>query len=154
MSLNEITVLAPPEAVWAVLADPPSYEHWVVGNKAIRSHDPGWPSTGTEFHHKVGFGPVAIKDRTVCLEAEPSRRLVMRVRALPVGKGIVAFELEPIRSGSATVVRMDETIDAGPARFLAPLSEPLVHLRNAETLRRLRRLAEDHSRSSLGADKP
>jgi hypothetical protein len=71
----------------------------------------------------------------------------MRVRALPVGKGIVTFELEPIRSGSATVVRMGEQIDAGPARLLAPVFDPLTHLRNAETLRRLRRLAEERYRA-------
>ncbi|HEY0397658.1 MAG TPA: SRPBCC family protein [Acidimicrobiia bacterium] len=147
MSLNEITVDAPPQAVWDVLADPPTYEYWVVGNKAIRSYDPGWPAPGTEFRHKVGFGPVTVKDTTVSLEAEPPRRLVMRVRALPVGKGIVTFELDPIRSGSATVVRMGEQIDAGPARFLAPAFDPLTHLRNAETLRRLRRLAEQRYRA-------
>jgi uncharacterized protein YndB with AHSA1/START domain len=147
MSLNEITVDAPPQVVWDVLADPPTYEYWVVGNKAIRSYDPGWPAPGTEFRHKVGFGPVTVKDKTVSLEAEAPRRLVMRVRALPVGKGIVTFELEPIRSGSGTVVRMGEQIDDGPARFLAPVFDPLTHLRNAETLRRLRRLAEERYRA-------
>ncbi|HEV7687915.1 MAG TPA: hypothetical protein VGQ80_15175, partial [Acidimicrobiia bacterium] len=40
-----------------------------------------------------------------------------------------------------------EQIDAGPARFLAPAFDPLTHLRNAETLRRLRRLAEERYRA-------
>ena len=39
MSVNETTVDAPPQAVWDVLADPPSYEEWVVGNKVIRDYD-------------------------------------------------------------------------------------------------------------------
>jgi uncharacterized protein YndB with AHSA1/START domain len=149
MSFNEITVEVPPQAVWDVLADPPSYEYWVVGNKEVRGYDPHWPAAGTEFRHTVGFGPARVKDTSVSLEAEALRRLVMRVRALPIGKGVVSFELEPIRSGSATLVRMGEQIDAGPARFIAPIIEPLTHLRNAESLRRLRRLAEDRYRAGL-----
>src|SRR4051812_36331350 len=106
MSHNEITVDAPPPAVWDVLADPPSYEEWVVGNKAVRDHDGHWPAAGSEFHHTVGFGPFAVKDKTVCLGAQPPLRLVMNVRALPVGHGIVTFELSEI--GSTTLVRMEE----------------------------------------------
>src|SRR5256885_6720222 len=106
MSLNEITVDAPPPAVWDVLADPPSYEEWVVGNKAIRDHDRAWPAAGSEFQHKVGFGPFAVNDKTVSLEATAPRRLVMNVRALPIGHGVVTFELR--EEGAGTLVRMEE----------------------------------------------
>ena len=145
MSVNEIEVDAPPAAVWAVLADPPSYEEWVVGNKEVRDHDPEWPAPGTEFHHKVGFGPLAVKDKTVALEASPGRRLAMNVRALPVGHGIVTFEL--IEAGEGTRVRMEERPAGGPVKPLWPLLAPLVKLRNAETLRRLKRLAESRHRA-------
>ena len=151
MSLNEITVDAPPPVVWEVLADPPTYEYWVVGNKMIRRHDHNWPSPGTEFHHKVGLGPVAVKDKTVALEADPARRLVMKVRALPFGTGIVTFDLLPAGTGAATLVRMGERVESGPARFLAPIVDRLAYLRNAETLRRLRRLAESRHRSARTA---
>ena len=140
MSVNEITVDAPPRAVWEVLADPPSYEEWVVGNKEIRGHDPQWPVPGTEFHHKVGFGPLAVKDKTISLEAEAPSRLVMNVRAWPVGHGIVTFDLA--EDGGSTVVRMEERPAGGPMKLLWPVLDPLVKLRNAETLRRLKRLAE------------
>ena len=146
MSVNEITVDAPPAAVWAVLADPPSYEEWVVGNKGIRGHDAGWPAAGTEFHHRVGFGPVTVPDKTVSLEAEPPRRLVMNVRVLPVGHGIVTFELA--ESGSGTLVRMEERPAGGPLKLLWPVFEPLVKLRNAATLRRLKGLAESRHRAA------
>ncbi len=119
MSRNEITVGAPPLVVWQVLADPPSYEEWVVGNKAIRDYDPNWPAPGTEFHHKVGFGPLAVKDKTVSLEAEAPRRLVMNVRALPVGHGIVTFELA--EAGSGTLVRMHECAAGGPMKLAWPV---------------------------------
>ena len=146
MSVNEIIVDAPPPAVWAVLADPPSYEEWVVGNQAIRDHDAGWPAAGTEFQHRVGFGPVTVRDKTVSLEAEAPRRLVMNVRALPVGHGVVGFELA--ESGSGTLVRMEERPAGGPLKLLWPVFGPLVKLRNAATLRRLKGLAESRHRAA------
>lgn len=145
MSLNEITVDAPPSAVWDVLADPPSYEEWVVGNKAVRDHDPNWPAQGTEFHHTFGFGPLAVKDKTVSLMAQPPLRLVMNVRALPVGHGIVTIELK--EDGAGTLVRMEEHGTGGPMKVLWPVFDPLVKVRNAETLRRLKRLAESRYRA-------
>ena len=149
MSVNEIEVEAPPSAVWAVLADPPTYEEWVVGNKEIRAHDPKWPGPGTEFHHKVGFGPVAVKDKTVSMEAVTSRRLVMNVRAFPAGQGVVTFDLT--EAGEGTHVRMEELPAGGPIKRLWPALVPLVKVRNAETLRRLRRLAERRHRAQAAS---
>ena len=85
MARNSTTVNAPPQIVFDVLADPCAYEHWVVGNKAVRHFDDAWPAPGAEFHHTVGFGPVATKDKTTVVEAEPARRLVLEARAMPVG---------------------------------------------------------------------
>ena len=149
MTVNEIEVDAPPAAVWAVLADPPTYEEWVVGNKAIRDYDPKWPAAGTEFHHKVGFGPVAVKDKTVSLEAVPPRRLAMNVRVFPAGHGVVTFDLT--ETGEGTHVRMEELPAGGPVKRLWPVLAPLVKLRNAETLRRLRRLAESRHRAQAAS---
>jgi uncharacterized protein YndB with AHSA1/START domain len=149
MSVNEVTIDVPPPAVWDVLADAPSYEEWVAGNKKIRDFDRSWPAPGTEFHHTVGFGPLAAKDKTVSLEAEVPRRLIMNVRVLPVGHGIVTFHL--VESGSGTLVRMEERPAGGPAKVLWPVFDPLVKLRNIETLRRLKRLAE--SRHSAPASR-
>jgi len=144
MSVNEKFVDAPPPAVWDVLADPPSYEEWVVGNKEVRDHDAAWPAPGTEFHHKVGFGPVALKDKTVALDSQPHRKLVMNVRALPLGHGIVTFELQ--EAGSGTLVRMEEEPAGGPAKYTWPVWEPLVRARNTETLKRLAQVVESRQR--------
>ena len=141
MARNMITVDAPLQTVWDVLADPPSYEIWVVGNKSIRGYDKSWPAPGSEFHHKVGFGPLATKDKTVAIEADPPRRLVMLVRALPVIRATVSFTLEP--EGSGTRVTMEERPRGTPWEQLwNPVLDRLTGLRNAETLRRLKRLAE------------
>jgi hypothetical protein len=95
----------------------------------------------------VGFGPISIADKSVALEADPPRRLVLQVRALPVGTGIVTFELEP--SGAGTKVTMGEAAESGPAKLVAPVVNRLAWLRNAETLRRLRRCAEERHRSGV-----
>ena len=145
MAVNETMIDAPPQAVWDVLADPPSYEEWVVGNTGIRDYDRNWPTPGTEFHHKIGLGPLNVKDKTVSLEATPPQRLVMNVRVLPFGHGIVAFELEG--SGSGTLVRMGERPAGGPIKVLWPALHPLIKVRNAETLRRLKDLAESRHRA-------
>ena len=146
MSVNEVTIDAPPPAVWDVLADPPSYEDWVVGNKEIRDYDRSWPAPGKEFHHRIGFGPFTVKDKSVSMEAVSPRRLVINVRALPVGHGVVAFELS--ESGSGTLLRMEERPAGGPAKLIWPVIDPLIKLRNAETLRRLRRVAESRHQAS------
>ncbi|MDP9074803.1 MAG: SRPBCC family protein [Actinomycetota bacterium] len=141
MARNSITVNAAPQSVYDVLADPPSYEIWVVGNKSVRGYDPSWPAPGSAFHHKVGFGLLAIKDKTEALESEPPGRVVMVARALPFMRATVSFTIEPEGSGSR--VTMDERARGGPWEALwNPVFDAMVGLRNAETLRRLKRLAE------------
>ena len=58
MARNQRDIDAPPERVFAVLADPRCYPEWVVGSKEIRAADPGFPAPGTRFHHTVGVGPL------------------------------------------------------------------------------------------------
>lgn len=141
MSRTTITINALPETVYDVLADPVSYPLWVVGNKRIRGYDRSWPAPGSEFHHEVGFGPVATKDKTVALEADPGRRLVILVRALPFLQATVSYSLE--QDGGGTRITMDEVPSGGSWQKLwNPVLDALVGLRNAESLRRLRQLAE------------
>jgi uncharacterized protein YndB with AHSA1/START domain len=141
MSKNSITIAAPAETVYAVLADPASYALWVVGNQSIRGYNQSWPSPGSEFHHKVGFGVLSTKDKTVALESDPGRRLVILVRALPAMRATVSFDLEPQESG--TRVTMEERPSGDPwEKMWNPVLDSLTGLRNAATLRRLRQLAE------------
>jgi len=141
MSHNTILIGAPPETVYDVLADPASYALWVVGNKSIRGYDRSWPAPGSEFHHSVGFGPLATKDKTVALESERPLRLVMLVRALPFMRAKVSFTLDP--DGSGTRVTMEERPSGDPWETLwNPVLDALTSLRNGESLRRLRQLAE------------
>ena len=113
----------PPEAVWSVLADPESYSYWVVGSKAIRDVEPGWPAPGSKFHHTIGAGPIKIADHTVSLESEPPLLLRSRAKGRPAGTATVTLEMIPEHGG--TLVRMSEHPDG----VFALLSlNPLVHL--------------------------
>jgi uncharacterized protein YndB with AHSA1/START domain len=140
VATNERFMAVPPEAVWAVLADPGGYAYWVVGSKQVRDAEPGWPAAGTKFHHTIGVTGLTISDHTESLEADPPRRLKLRAKGRPLGTATVTLELEPRDGG--TLVRMAEHPDG----VYSPLAlSPLVHLttryRNGESLMRLEELA-------------
>jgi uncharacterized protein YndB with AHSA1/START domain len=136
-----MTIDAPPERVFAVLARPEAYADWVVGSDTIRDADPNWPATGSRFHHRVGIGPFKVNDHTEVIELDPPRKLVLHARARPLGTALVSLLLEP--QGDGTRVTMHETAgDALSKLAINPLTDWLVHHRNVESLRRLKRIAE------------
>ncbi len=143
---NVAWVDAPPERVFAVLADPWAYEDWVVGARRVRGADPGWPDLGTVFHHEVGAGPLRVRDHTQVVEVEPPRRLVLRAHARPLGTGLVRLEIAPEGSGSR--VEMTEGPGGTLTRLLwSRVGDALVHRRNDLALRRLKALVEAGGRA-------
>jgi uncharacterized protein YndB with AHSA1/START domain len=140
VATNERYMAVPPEAVWAVLADPQGYAYWVVGSKLIRDAEPEWPAPGSRFHHTIGVTGMTVSDHTESLEADPPRMLKLRAKGRPVGTATVTMELEPRDGG--TLVRISERPDG----VYSPMAlNPVVHLttklRNAESLMRLEELA-------------
>jgi uncharacterized protein YndB with AHSA1/START domain len=130
-----------PDRVFAVLSDPASYGDWVVGSHSIRAADPDWPSVGARFHHRVGAGPLTVRDHTEVLEADPPRRLMLRARARPFGTAKVELVLEP-RNGGTHVTMTEVAGDPLSRLALNRLTAPLVRHRNVESLRRLQRISE------------
>ncbi|MEO5679096.1 MAG: SRPBCC domain-containing protein [Acidimicrobiales bacterium] len=144
MSCTERSFDSTPEQIWSVLADPHSYEHWVVGAKDIRAADGEWPAPGSALQHTSGFGPLNLKDNTKVLEADPPRRLVLEARGRPLGIARIEIELKP--EGAATAVSMTEyAIRPEAARRLNPILDPFLHSRNVETLRRLEELIKERT---------
>ena len=140
----EIDVAATPEEVFAVLADAGSYANWVVGSSEIHESDDDWPEPGTLFEHTQGYWPLRVRDSTQVLESEPPRRLVLETRVRPFMVGEVEFSVRPKGRGSR--VTMVERVSGGLARLsIGPGRDLLLSLRNRETLRRLRRLAEERA---------
>ena len=131
---------ATPEQVWQVIADPYAYADWVVGAKEIRGHDPGWPGKGALLHHTVGTAAAHVKDNTEVLEVDAPKHIKLRGRVRPIGSADIVLDIAD--NGKGSTVKIKEVVVSGPASKIPQrLLDPLLLLRNAETLRRLERLA-------------
>jgi uncharacterized protein YndB with AHSA1/START domain len=145
MSRNQITMHASPETVFAVLDDADAYPRWVVGARRIRRVDPDWPREGSEFHHAIGVAGVELRDSSEIVDRDPPHRIVLEVRFRPTGTARVEIDVAPATAGS--VVTMEEHPGAGPVSWLPRLvTDPVLHLRNAWSLQRLRHEVEQRAR--------
>ena len=151
MAVNKLLVETPPEAVFAVLADPAAYGAFVVGSKHVRRFEPNFPELGSCFHHTLGVGPFILRDKTCVEEVEEGRRLVLLAHMRPFAVNRVAFTLRPVDEGSEvpntevpnTEVEVEEYAVGGPvAAVWNPALDAAMGLRNQEMLRRLKRIAE------------
>jgi uncharacterized protein YndB with AHSA1/START domain len=141
MARNVRFIDAPPERVFSVLADPRSYGDWVVGSREIRDADPRFPAPGTRLHHSIGAGPLVVRDHTEVLASDPPRLLRLRARARPLGSAIVTLKLEPRRAGTE-VTMIENPSGCTKPLWLLPPTHLFGRLRNFESLRRLKALAE------------
>jgi uncharacterized protein YndB with AHSA1/START domain len=146
MATHNVLIDAVPEAVWAVLADGYGYARWVVGTRAIRAVDDGWPAVGTSIHHSVGIGPLTVDDRTVVRVCEPGRRLELEAFAGFAGSARIAIELIPW--GDETVAVVDEHPLRGPGRTMhTGLTELPLQLRHRRLVGNLRRVVEEREQA-------
>jgi uncharacterized protein YndB with AHSA1/START domain len=141
MSVNEIHIEATPERVFEVLADASSYEDWVVGASDIRDVQGAWPQEGATFHHTQFVPRVGLKDTTSVLEERRPGYICLCVRARPLVVGKVEMKMEARNGGTRT-----EMVETPVGGLLGKIHNPLfdvgLKLRNAESLRRLKKLAE------------
>jgi uncharacterized protein YndB with AHSA1/START domain len=148
MAHTSIHADVPPAAVWEVLSDPRLYGNWVVGASTIREVEGDWPAVGAVLHH---IQMRVLRDTTTVLESEPPRRIVLEARARPLVVARVALTLTEEDGG--TRIDMEETAESGLAAAMpAPIVDGLIHVRNRETMVRLKRLAEIGAR--LGRTTP
>jgi len=136
MARNEQYVPVAPEAIFSVLADPRQYGHVVVGSKEILRWDREWPERGSEFRHKVGFGPFDLSDTTQVVDVDPPHFLELIARARPLGKARVTFEMREADGGTRLSI-VEDPLLPGPLHLLVPHFHLLTRLRNRETIRRL-----------------
>jgi uncharacterized protein YndB with AHSA1/START domain len=143
------SVNAPPDAVWAVLADGWLYANWVVGASRIRDVEPEWPAAGSRIHHSVGLWPLLLDDHTKVLESVVNKEILLVARAWPAGEAQVHIQLTPERADH-TSVSITEDATAGPGKLIPRAARQLVIVpRNKETLQRLALLAEGRYREGL-----
>lgn len=146
MSRNIRALACSPEAVFDVLADGWLYPGWVVGASRMRDVDATWPAEGSQLHHSIGVWPVLIDDETTSIEWQPPHRMVMRAKGWPIGEALVTLDVRPTANGC--LVRMQEHPAEGPGSW-APrfVTDPLLYVRNRETLHRLAYLAEGRAQN-------
>jgi len=138
---NRITVAAPPERVFAVLADPERYADWVVGTTETHGVGDGWPDPGAKLAWEAGAGPVTLRDYTEVVESEPPARLLLRARMRPFGETEIELLLDPAGDGTAVTIR-EQPVEGVAAALHTPVSDAAVSARNALALRRLKSLVE------------
>jgi len=134
MRVTEQAFATTEPVLFQVLTNPDTYPEWLVGAKRIREVSPDWPSPGSYFKHVVGFGPIAIPDRTTVLDIQETSMLKLLARARPLLKAEVLFDIHPHPDGC--FLRITET-PVGPFKFLSPLLQPLIRARNQRSVQRL-----------------
>jgi uncharacterized protein YndB with AHSA1/START domain len=131
---------SPAADVWRVIADGWLYSGWVVGTSRIRAVDDQWPAAGARLHHSVGGWPLVIDDSTQVTAVEPGRRLEVTARGWPMGEAKVVIMLED-QNGECRVTISEDAV-RGPGKMMPKfLRDPLIAVRNRETLRRLELMA-------------
>lgn len=137
---NRVVIEADRDRVFAVLLDPRTYPDWLVGAQAIRSVDAQWPDVGTRFHHRIGWGPLAIPGSTTVRRVEPGELLELGAGMGLLGEALVTFQLRATSGG--TEVTVEEEPDQGPVRIAWSIAAPVMRFglwgRNAVSLSSLR----------------
>ena len=137
VAIVQRTVQAPPQQIFAVLADGWTYSDWVVGTVHIRDVDENWPAEGAQLHHKAGPWPLSLHDSSTVLAVVPDRLLKLRAGLWPLGSAVVEMILDPL-PGGATRITMKEDFEAGPLLWVRnKINDLALHRRNIESLRRL-----------------
>lgn len=143
MATTETVINVPPHRVFGTLCRAEAYGDWVVGSRSIRDVDVGFPDVGTRFHHTVGWGPLHVADHTEVLAVDEPTLLVLRAKTRPFGSARVALELHDLEDGRTRVVMHEGPGDLLSRLAFNPLVDRLLHHRNVEGLRRLKRICED-----------
>jgi uncharacterized protein YndB with AHSA1/START domain len=134
--------------VWAVLVDPTTYPEWLIGARKIRAVDADWPAVDAAFHHRVGFWPVLVDDKSIIREIRTEELLVLEVRATPLVRGRVRLCLSPTSDGAgALLVMEEEPVYRLLGNLLRPVLDPLTHVRNKRSLQKLADVVERTARS-------
>jgi len=139
MARNQIDVQATVDDIFDVLRDPYSYSDWVVGTKEIVDADESWPAVGSGFRFRVGAGPVGLHGTVRALDFDDGRRLRLETKSMPIGTIVITIEAHDLGEGRARVT-LDESSSAMP--LLSSGFDVMLHLRNYESLTRLRNLVE------------
>lgn len=149
MARNDIFISATPREVFELLSDPRAYAEWVAGSRDIHAADAEWPAAGSAFDHSSGPAQLAIRDYTDVSSMLAPVMLELRARARPLGTARVILQLHPEGNGTR-VTMIEEPASRVASLLIGPLGHGLIRIRNRESLRRLKALAEGYAPRPTG----
>lgn len=141
-SKNEAWFDTTPDAIWRYVGDARTYPDWVVGAAESRKVDADYPKPGATLHHTQGVPKIGLKDTSTVVDAKPPEDLELEVRIRPFAVNGVRFILRPDGNGRTHVTMLEWPKSGIVGRLMGPLMVPALQVRNAETLRRLKKLSE------------
>ncbi|MGH9118148.1 MAG: SRPBCC family protein [Acidimicrobiales bacterium] len=100
-------IAAPPETVWAVLADLAGHVSWMEDARAITFTTRRRSGVGTEFDCHTVIGPVRLVDHMAVTEWTPPRSMAIRHVKPVTGTGRITLEPRP---GGGTIVSWSERL--------------------------------------------
>ena len=125
------------EGVWSVLSDGRRYADWVVGTKRVRTVRRPLASHRVKVSTFRCIRPlVPCTMRRLCSNALLASAWFLRLAFDRLVEHGVEVRMQPSKMGSV-VELIEEPSSPAIAQMTSPLWEPLLHLRNAEALRRL-----------------
>jgi hypothetical protein len=146
VSYTSREVKASIDDAFSVLVDPETYPSWLLGAAAVRAVDDAWPARGSRFHHTVGFGPLRLSDSAEVVDIEYGSVLSLKVRARPFISAFATFRV--LGCGDYCVITLEEE----PAlrtigNLVRPVMDPVIHVRNHRSLRKLAALIEQRAQA-------
>ncbi|MFE5613687.1 SRPBCC family protein [Streptomyces sp. NPDC056543] len=141
MAVRHHLVRRPPQAVWAVLADPSRYGEWVVGPSQSTPLDEFWPDVGSRLRYTVRLGPWSTEGTTTVRHVVPGRELELEAEFKAVGTARIFLQLRTW--GEETLVVCDEHPLRGLGGALHnSVTETALQLRHRGMLARLAKVVE------------
>ncbi|HWP61984.1 MAG TPA: SRPBCC family protein [Candidatus Binatia bacterium] len=145
---TSIVVEAPPERVWAILADVEGQPTWMTDLRSVRIETPGPVGVGTRAVGTVRIAGITVQDPVEVTAFDAPARFAVEHLGLFRGHGV--FTVEPLGDGAARVV-WEEVLQAPlfpRAWWLS--ARPILGRVFAADLGRLRAIAEAAPESSTG----
>ena len=99
------TLPAPPDQVWADLADVSSHAEWMRDAVAIRFVTATHDGVGTQFDCDTKVGPLRLTDRMEITRWDPGRAMGVRHTGIVTGEGTFTLARSPRRPHPVQVER-------------------------------------------------
>ncbi len=140
---REVTIAAPPAAVYEVIMDPRRLQDWVTIQVSLENAPPGNLKKGSELTQRLKLAGQAFSVSWKIVENDPVRRVVWLGRGPMRSKASVTYELEPAGEGTRFSYANEYSLPGGPlGRMAGPVVRRVTASELEDSLARLRTIVE------------